>query len=679
MLLKRIISFLLSGLCVFTLVSCNQSPDTSNPEASSTNTSSATSQTGVSTNEQGVTITQTNGQTNITTGSGDVSNTNTPSNSKTSATTKRTIKTETPVESKDVITDYKTNGYSSNMVVGVDQFGRSFNASSSYRSNKQVGMFYWLWIGQPFANGIYDATKIASMPNGNKLLYDPKSLNNSISPDGQAHFWGEPLWGYYNSMDEWVIRKQMKMLTMAEIDFIVFDTTNAITYRDVYLRVLKVIDELQKEGWNPPKVAFYTHSRSMKTTTQIYNELYKRNLYPNTWYRVNGKPMIISYTSVELDKKEALSRGDTSYEPVMLSDEILNFFYIKKPQWPFDPVYQDGFPWVEWTYPQPLHTDMMSVTVASHPSCPFSFTITRNLENWGRGWNPATKKNVSADVDKGTFFQKQWDHALNVDPEMIFVGGWNEWIAYKQIYDGEYVLVDACSKEFSRDIEPMKGGYEDAFYLQLIRNVRKYKGSSKKMTAESNKTINISGDVSQWSNVKTVYRDIGAANKPRNEYSVTSKVRYTQAAARNNLQTVKVAQDANNLYFMVECASNITAYKGEENWMNIFLSAGNPKSQGWEGYNYVINRKPSGGKTTIHKLSADFKGTEVGEAEYKVSGKTLQIKVPKSAVGITGSTNSFYFKVTDGIQNASDIMDSYVTGESMPMGRLSYSYTLKNY
>ena len=81
-------------------------------------------------------------------------------------------------------------------VVGVDQFGRTVNAISGYKAKKQVGIFYWPWIGQPYASGVYDATKIAAMPNGLKLLYDFKSLDKAISPSGQAHFWGEPLWGY---------------------------------------------------------------------------------------------------------------------------------------------------------------------------------------------------------------------------------------------------------------------------------------------------------------------------------------------------------------------------------------------------------------------------------------------------------------------------------------------------
>src|SRR3546814_20201294 len=102
---------------------------------------------------------------------------------------------------------------------------------------------------------------------------------------------------------------------------------------------------------------------------------------------------------------EALSRRDTTYRPTDYSNEIKQFFYFRKPQWPFDPYYADGFPWIEWTFPPPVHTDVVNVTVASHPSVPMSFSLTRDSINWGRGWDPFLKKNIAENVDKGTFFQ----------------------------------------------------------------------------------------------------------------------------------------------------------------------------------------------------------------------------------------------------------------------------------
>ena len=39
-------------------------------------------------------------------------------------------------------------------------------------------------------------------------------------------------------------------------------------------------------------------------------------------------------------------------------------------------------------------------------------------------------------------------------------------------------FVDTVNKEYSRDIEMMKGGYADNYYLQMMRNIRTLKGNS---------------------------------------------------------------------------------------------------------------------------------------------------------------------------------------------------------
>lgn len=561
-------------------------------------------------------------------------------------------------------------------IVGVDQFGRTFNAIGGYKPKKQVGIFYWPWIGQPFASGVYDATKIAAMPNGLKLLFDFKSLDTAISPNAQAHFWGEPLWGYYNSADEWVIRRQMKMLTTAGIDFIVFDVTNRLTYKSVYDKVLGVIEEMQSNGWDAPKVVFYTHSKSIETTQDLYSRLYKHGRFSNAWYKVNGKPMIIAYTDPADDIAEAKSRNDHAYVPTAYPKEVLDFFYFKKPQWPSDPTYEDGFPWVEWQFPQPLHGGVMSISVASHPKVPMSRSITSGWTNWGRGWDPDKKQNIAADVDKGTFFQRQWDHAINVDPDTVFIGGWNEWIAYKQPYGDEYMLCDAANKEYSRDIEPMKGGYEDAFYIQMIKNIRRFKGLQAERNPEPERTINISKDPSQWSAVKTVYNNIDALALPRNSPGVTQKLVYEQPAPRNNLQEIKVAHDAAYFYFFIRAEKDFLPPVSAANGLVVYIGLGEPVLKGWNGYEYKLSQQLNEKNFAVSRLGKDHVATGVGKADYTVNDNIVQIRVPRKLLKAGRDTRSIYFKVTDGIAHPEDIMDTYLSGSAMPMGRLSYQYLL---
>ncbi len=551
-------------------------------------------------------------------------------------------------------------------VVGVDHFGRTFPSIGGYNNVKQVGIFYWPWIGQPYASGVYDATKIAAMPNGLKLLYDFKYLNDSVSPSGQAHFWGEPLWGYYNSEDEWVIRRQMKMLTTAGIDFIVFDLTNRVTYRAVYERVFKVIEEMMKQGANPPKVVFYTHSRSFATTHELYEELYKPGLFSSAWYKVGGKPMIIAYTDTGDDIAEALSRNDTAYKPVPYSGELKNFFYFKKPQWPFDPVYENGFPWIEWRYPQPLHGGIMNVTVASHPKVPMSRSITSGWINWGRGWDPETRQNKKENIDRGTFFQLQWDNALKMDPDTVFVGGWNEWIAYKQPYGDEYMLCDAASREYSRDIEPMRGGYEDAFYIQLIKNIRKFKGLADGENESVSTPMNIHGPVAQWNDVKAKYENLNIIEKGRDNFGVSKKIRYTLAAPENILKEIKVAHDNSSFYFFV---SAMNPFASGANHLQLLIGKDEPSVKGWNGYEYLIEAG------NVYKLDSNYNRQNTGKAEMAVHGNTVQIKIPRKCLQAQ-RVAQIYFKVADGIGKPSDIMEYYVSGSALPMGRLSYLYRI---
>lgn len=564
-------------------------------------------------------------------------------------------------------------------LVGVDQFGRSFGTITAFKKNRQVGLFYWPWIGQPHASGIYDATKIAALPNGIKILTDFNYYDEDISPNGQAHYWGEPIWGYYNSEDEWVIRKQMQMITAAGVDFIFFDTTNAFIYSNVLLKVCKVIDEMLKNGWNPPKVVFYTHSRSFQTVRNLYRELYQPSRYPDTWYRVNGKPMIIAYTNAEDDLREAASRNDNSYQPGNLSADILSFFHFVKPQWPSDPVYPDGFPWIEWIFPQPLHiqSQVMNVTVASHPMVPMSFSLTRpNWTNWGRGWDPTTKQNIAGDVNMGTFFQSQWDRAITADPPMISVGGWNEWIAYKQPYDGEYMLCDAVNREYSRDIEPMNGGYEDAFYLQLIRNIRRYKGITENIEPNDPETIDIEGALSQWKEVKYVVRNSDEKFIARDSYGGTQNVRYTNPAPVNKLVEIKVTYDVDNIYFYLKGKEDFNIYDGSENWLNVFIGTGEPSLKVWESYEYVVGRTISNNEASVSKFNAGFSAANTGKAKFVQTGNVIQLSIPRASIGMS-ETDRFYFKMAMNVSVPSDIMNYYQSGSVMPMGRLSYMYYLQ--
>lgn len=586
-----------------------------------------------------------------------------------------------PVEDNTVYInakDYYNNGYSNNYLAGVDMLGRSFDASlPKGDKDRQVGIFYFLTLGQhpnKYSDKVYNTTEILKMENGLQLMFSLDALDENIAPAGAAYFWNEPLYGYYNSTDVWVIRRHLQLLGQAGVDFLCFDVTNAVTYDAVYPLILREICSLRSQGFDVPQACFYTHAYSTNIIRKLYNDLYSKGLYKDSWYIYKGKPLIIGYNNVKRDIKATES---ASYSPEKLSDEIRDFFSFKLPEWPSEyTTYKNSMPWIEWQYPSPVHGDVINVAVASHPAIPLSASLTQGAKNFGRGWSVTEERNITADAAKGTYVQSCWDVAIKEDPDMVFVTGWNEWVATKFEYNGEYALVDQCNDEFSRDCEMTSGDYKDNFYIQLCDNIRRYKntpvGEARVRTAVDN--IPMIEDTTEWNKVKAVFRTVGHDNTPRACVGAIPSINYAMASARNNIYELRVTESEDHLFFYIKTDDVIAPRAdGDNGWMNIFVGVGEIADKGWCGYEYVINRNAKDGRTDVQKLSADFSGEQTGTGVYCMYGNILQVKVPKSALGITGRA-SIYFKVADGIDHPEDIMDYYVSGRSVPMGRLSYRY-----
>ena len=120
----------------------------------------------------------------------------------------------------------ENNGRNINYLCGVDQFGRAFMPVAG-TNDKQVGVYYFLWHGMD--------TKMTGTYNITQLLAEhPDDLWNiqgtDLSPINRFYYWDEPLFGYYRSTDRWVIAKHIEMLTLAGVDFLYLDATNAIPY-----------------------------------------------------------------------------------------------------------------------------------------------------------------------------------------------------------------------------------------------------------------------------------------------------------------------------------------------------------------------------------------------------------------------------------------------------------------
>lgn len=600
--------------------------------------------------------------------------------------------TDNAVESSSIKTVYSLSG--------TDALGRSVSPIVSFNEDRKVGIFYFLWTGEHGSTG--------ARSDGHTLDISKLSREEitSSSDIGKHHYWNEPLYGYYRSDDPWVFRKHLELFVMAGIDYLVFDYTNSNYdaetdspvnyYKSVTEVLFPVALQMQAEGWNIPKFIFMLNNASDKTVKFLYEDYYTNREYDSLWYRgrdglaldknAEGKPWVIC--------------GDVTY----LDESIKNAFYIKRTQWPneassADPAWDfaykdDGFPWMSWervrngARKQYSHNGIMSVSIAQHVNGAFSDAVLNEDNynaNYGRGWVSSDNNGFGANnaerVAAGTNFQEQWDYAVaeaqkgNVNN--IFVTGWNEWVAQKQPAGNgrpTSYFVDLYNDEFSRDAEMSKGDLGDNYYMQLVENVRRFKGvpaasSAYKMEQKSVPSLD---DLSPWEGVAG-FGDIAGDTAVRNHASSNDSLpAYTDETGRNDIVNVRAVYDAENLYFLITCAKEVTAYEaGDKTWMNLFLSAG---GSGWNGFDYVVNRTVTGNTASVERLGTDGETSGVtGTAQLQRKGSYLVISVPRKAVGMDKNKFSFSFKVADHVVGYADIMNYYIQGDCAPIGRFGYT------
>ncbi len=486
------------------------------------------------------------------------------------------------------------------------------------------------------------------------------------------HFWGEPENGYYLSNERWMIRLHAQQLSDAGVDVIIFDVTNDRTFPEVYIPVCEVYREMRAKGEKTPDITFLGSEISVN---KLWNEFYRKGMYPDLWFNWKGKPLIL------FGQHEIPSRKLNN--DVVFPEEIRNFFSIRQSwAWTTLPWYQscpwgkDKWPWVDH-YPQsigwhdsPDEKEMVPVAVGQHPIS----NIGRSFHNFSQP--PADKYDLTPLTPNGLCFQEQWNRAHAVDPKFVFVTGWNEWSAGAQkmgedkdkalqVWDfypgahlgkagrelktGEYYFIDQYNQEFSRDIEPMNGGHTDNYYYQLMANVRKYKGMEKPTESGPPVSINISGDFSQWNKVNSVYFDHTLDTEHRNSPGQGQAGPYVNTTGRNDLVTMKAAYDSRNIYFYAETGEAITS-STDKNWMLLFIDADQNKETGWEGYDYVINTKVLDAKTTtLASLAKDGSLGKPVSVSFQVKENKLMIAVPRSAIRETSAV-ALEFHWADNIQ-----------------------------
>ncbi len=564
-----------------------------------------------------------------------------------------------------------------------DDYGRiSFTVDGRKKDkDRYVGMFYFVNLGLcEGIDGIHNVTEL--IKEYGEEIFDS---DNPLSPNNKCHYWGQPVWGYYHSQDTWVMRKQVEMFTMSGIDFLVFDCSNAITYDKVTSLLLPILLEYQSQGWRVPKVAWHLYGGNNtafdeSNLRQVYENFYVAHPeWDSLWFKPEGKPLVITMRETHERLKKSGSESDR---------KLADYFHYRYGWWPTNETHYNmekdelGWPWMDYSYPQKVYTDQMSVSVAQHyPAVRFSDANGSR----GRGWNYLSNKNEKESFPLNLNFENQWKAVAENDDKLkyVFVTGWNEWGAVK-LYHPEltsthngYMMCDTYNDEFSRDIEPTyEESLKDNNYIQLIRKVREYYGEDAKHYKYPAKNIDISDakNDEQWENSAT-FKDFTGECVRRYWLGFDSVSFYEDDSNRNDIDTINVAKDDEYLYFRISALNDITTYEsGDTSWMNVWISTGNSSAKNYMGYDYVVNRNGhKNGKTDIMKFNG-LNFEKCAEADIVVDGKFMILKIAMKDLNLGGNNYEINFKVTDNVQNDLDVLSFYNSGDSAPIGKLNYKF-----
>ena len=556
-----------------------------------------------------------------------------------------------------------------------DALGRKlpgYADAGNVRNDRFVGLFYWTWHTNFAHQPARNVTEVlASHPEADG---DP---NHTVwAGEGTPYFWSEPLFGYYRNTDRWVLRKHAEMLADAGVDVIVFDCTNgSFTWKESYMALCQEFTNARKDGVNTPKIAFMLAfgptEGSREAILEIYRDLYKPQLYKDLWFYWKGKPLIMAYPEM--------------VNPALAAEyaEVHNFFTFR----PGQPVYNQGpqrpdhWGWLA-IYPQSGfgkdangQFEQTMVGVAQNWSKARGLTAMNAPGTFGRSYTDAAGQRETPNAEAWGFnFQEQWERALQLDPEFIFMTGWNEWLAGRHNLWQQQVnaFPDEFSPEKSRDIEPMKGGFGDNYYYQMVQNIRRFKGVPPLPSVSPETPIRIDGRFDDWGSVQPRYRAHRGSTLVRN-IKGWGDLYYRDSTGRNDLVLALVARDSRFVYFYIEATAPLTS-PSERGWMRLLIDADRDKTTGWEGFDLIVNRESPGRKALVERNIGGWNWQPIQSVAYAVNGACLELALPRILFG-GREPLSFEFKWSDNMQDEGNLMDFYLHGDVAPAGRFNFLFS----
>ncbi len=546
---------------------------------------------------------------------------------------------------------------------------------------KLVGLFYWTWRngqgmgGEGICRNLTEILRTAP-----EAEFD---MGHPVWTDHDIVHWNEPFYGFYRNDDPYVIRRHAQFFADAGVDVLVFDTTNgSCIWRDAYMPLLEGLDLARRDGIHTPQVAFMMNFGPAPSTLtmlrSVYQDLYRPGKYRDLWFMWDGKPLVMAYP--ESIPQEGKSPYDTR-----LLQEIREFFTFR----PGQPGYATGsrrpdqWSWLEiapqngFGQREDGSFEMCSVGVAQNAREGRICTHFNDKGTYGRSYTLAEghSKVTGDSYLYGLNVQEQWDYAMKLDPDYVFVTGWNEWLMGKfpgkpwiwEEDSTQIAFVDQYDREHSRDIEPDCDGYLDSYYLQLCANIRRFKGLVHVDRNVPPMTLS-SGEIGKMMEARPVYLS-HAGTEARRDYPGLGKAgRYVNHSGRNNIVEARVAYDDRKLHFLALCREDILpAIRGSVNPMTLLLDVDRDKATGWQGYDFKIT------EGWLFSWS-DGEFRRIAEVDAVQEGRALMLSLDRALLRLDREGKpDLEFKWIDNIA-LDNVMNFYRDGDAAPFGRFNYVF-----
>lgn len=383
------------------------------------------------------------------------------------------------------------------------------------------------------------------------------------------------------------------------------------------------------------------------------------------------------------DGKPVTGERDLRIFPAEPETGPRTFFTFRKPQPDYftGPTGMNQWGWLE-VYPQHVFTNAagageeMTVGVAQN-AVDGKLSCLSNPQARGRSFQDGVEPGPDRRDYSGRNFAGQWRRALAVDPKFIFITGWNEWTAMRfdntsPFYgSGPVTFVDQFDEEFSRDIEPMQGGHGDAYYYQMVANIRRYKGVPAIPPVQS-QPITLDGHFEDWAKVEPEFADTPDDPVHRSCHGYGKGSHYENQTGRNDIVAAKVSLDQTNVYFYVRTQAPLTSCSGS-NWMLLFIDAGQNGKTGWLGYDFVVNRiNVRSQQTTIERNLGGYHWGKPEAVSCRMAGNELELAILRATLGLTNLPATLDFKWADNLRQTGAAGDFTLNGDAAPNDRFNF-------